>query len=153
DILQTEFGEIEAAILDYQNETLAAFVLAPSVCEGEISVVAPAPAGWAARVTATLAQKLPEPSVPTRIFLVEKFVMNPVSGKIDRECLPNLAQVLRNPAPHEIDAPRDPPAIGSGKGQEVAKLPVSNASPDCEQVLAICRAVFDTPLGLDDGFA
>ena len=25
--------------------------------------------------------------------------------------------------------------------------------PDCEQVLAICRAVFETPLGLDDGFA
>ena len=141
DILQTEFGEIEAAILDYQNETLAAFVLAPSVCEGEISVVAPAPAGWAARVTATLAQKLPEPSVPTRIFLVEKFVMNPVSGKIDRECLPNLAQVLRSPAPHAKDAPQDPPAIASGKGQEVAKLPASeDVSPECEQVLAICRA-------------
>ena len=52
DILQTEFGEIEAAVLDCQNETLVAFVVAPSVCEGAISVVASAPAKWAARVTA-----------------------------------------------------------------------------------------------------
>src|SRR3954466_6554542 len=96
DILQTHFTEIEAAVLDYQNEMLVAFVTAPAVCEGEISVVAPAPAKWAARVTATLAQKLPAPSVPTRIFLIEKFVMKPVSGKIDRECLPNLAHFLRS---------------------------------------------------------
>jgi Non-ribosomal peptide synthetase modules and related proteins len=41
DILQTQFREIEAAVLDYQNETLVAFVAAPSVCEGKISVVAP----------------------------------------------------------------------------------------------------------------
>src|SRR4249919_1203287 len=94
DILQTQFGEIEAAVLDYQNETLVAFVVAPSVCEGGISVVAPAPVEWAARVTATLAQKLPGPSVPTRIFLIEKFVMKPVSGKIDRERLPRLAHLL-----------------------------------------------------------
>ena len=26
-------------------------------------------------------------------------------------------------------------------------------SPECDEVLAICRAVFDMPLGLDDGFA
>ena len=95
DILQTQFSEIEAAVLDYQNETLVAFVAAPSVCKGKISVVAPAPAEWAARVTATLAKQLPAPSVPTRIFLVEKFVMNPVSGKIDRKCLPNLSHLLR----------------------------------------------------------
>ena len=25
--------------------------------------------------------------------------------------------------------------------------------PECEEVLSICRAVFETPLGLDDGFA
>src|SRR5712675_3747386 len=103
DILQTEFGEIEAAVLDYQNETLAAFVVAPSVCEGAISVIAPAPAKWAARVTATLAQNLPAPSVPTKIFLVEKFVMKPVSGKIDRECLPNLSHLLRNAEPKAED--------------------------------------------------
>ena len=93
DILQTQFSEIEAAVLDYQNEALVAFVAAPSICEGEISVVAPAPAQWAARVTATLAEQLPAPSVPTRIFLVEKFVMKPVSGKIDRKCLPSLSHL------------------------------------------------------------
>ena len=96
DILQTQFGEIEAAVLDYQNETLVAFVVAPSICEGGISAVAPAPVEWAAQVTAILAQKLPAPSVPTRIFLVEKFVMKPVSGKIDRGCLPDLAHLLKN---------------------------------------------------------
>ena len=153
DILQTEFGEIEAAVLDCQNETLVAFVVAPSVCEGAISVVAPAPAKWAARVTATLAQKLPAPSVPTRIFLVEKFVMKPVSGKIDRECLPNLAHFLRSAEPQAKYARQDPPANASDKGQEIAELPASEGtSPECEEVLAICRALFDTPLGLDDGF-
>ena len=84
DILQTQFSEIEAAVLDYQNESLVAFVAAPSICEGEISAVAPAPAAWAERVTSTLATQLPAPSVPSKIFLVEKFVMKPVSGKIDR---------------------------------------------------------------------
>ena len=153
DILQTEFGEIEAAVLDCQNETLVAFVVAPSVCEGAISVAAPAPAKWAARVTATLAQKLPAPSVPTRIFLVEKFVMKPVSGKIDRECLPNLAHFLRSAEPKAKYARQDPPANASDKGQEVAELPASEGtSPECEEVLAICRALFDAPLGLDDGF-
>ncbi len=84
DILQTQFGEIEAAVLDYQNEELVAFVTAPSISNADISVVAPAPAEWAARVTAILARQLPAPSVPSRIFLAEKFVMKPVSGKIDR---------------------------------------------------------------------
>ena len=95
DILQTQFSEIEAAVLDYQNESLVAFVAAPSLCEGGISSVAPAPAAWAERVTSTLATQLPAPSVPSKIFLVEKFVMKPVSGKIDRTCLPNLAHLLK----------------------------------------------------------
>ncbi len=150
DILQAQFGEIEAAVLDYQNETLVAFVVAPSVVEGGISAVASAPVEWAARVTATLAQKLPAPSVPTRIFLVEKFVMKPVSGKIDRERLPRLAPLLRSAGPHAKNGPQDPP----DNGQEVARLPASEGtSPECEEVLAICRAVFDMPIGLDDGFA
>ena len=68
DILQTQFSEIEAAVLDYQNEALVAFVMAPSIFAGEISVVAPAPAEWTARVTATLAKQLPAPSVPTQNF-------------------------------------------------------------------------------------
>ena len=127
DILQTQFGEIEAAVLDYQNETLVAFVVAPSVCEGGISVVAPAPAEWAARVTATLAQKLPAPSVPTRIFLVEKFVMKPVSGKIDRGCLPNLAHLLRSAEPRAKDAPQDPPANAPDNGKRWPSCPLPRA--------------------------
>ena len=43
DILQTQFGEIEAAVLDYQNEELVAFVSAPSISKIRSPVVAPAP--------------------------------------------------------------------------------------------------------------
>ena len=153
DILQTRFSEIEAAVLDYQNEALVAFVVAPSVCEGEISVVAPAPATWAARVTATLANQLPPPSVPTRIFLVEKFVMKSVSGKIDRTCLPNLSHLLRNAEAAE-HIQRDTPSSAVETGEGDARPPDADAGmdPGCEEVLAICRAVFETQLGLDDGF-
>ena len=155
DILQTQFSEIEAAVLDYQSEALVAFVAAPSVRDGDISVVAPAPAEWAARVTATLTKQLPAPSVPTRIFLVEKFVMNPVSGKIDRKCLPNLSHLLRNAEPEAEDTHRDTPAGARDLGEGEVTPPDADADmdPECEEVLAICRAVFETPLGLDDGFA
>jgi acyl-coenzyme A synthetase/AMP-(fatty) acid ligase len=96
DILQTQFSEIEAAVPDYQNEALVAFVTAPSVCSTEIKGVAPAPPKWAARVTAALAEQLPAPSVPTRIFFVDSFVMKPISGKIDRTCLPNTSHLLKS---------------------------------------------------------
>jgi non-ribosomal peptide synthetase-like protein len=144
DILQTQFGEIEAAVLDYQNEEPVAFVAAPSVAEGDISVVAPAPAEWAARVTESLARQLPAPSVPTRIFLVQEFVMKPMSGKIDRGRLPNLSHLLTNAEPAAEDAE-------AGK----ARPPDTDAGvePGCEEVLAICRDVFETSLGWDDGFA
>ncbi|MGC2156122.1 MAG: phosphopantetheine-binding protein, partial [Pseudolabrys sp.] len=155
DILQTQFSEIEAAVLDYQNETLVAFVAAPSVCEGKISVVAPAPAEWAARVRATLAKQLPAPSVPTRIFLVEKFVMKPVSGKIDRKCLPNLSHLQRNAEPEAEDVRWDTPGSARDTREGDVTVPAAEAGmdPECEEVLSICRAVFETPLGLDDGFA
>ncbi|MGC1925103.1 MAG: phosphopantetheine-binding protein, partial [Pseudolabrys sp.] len=155
DILQTRFSEIEAAVLDYQNETLVAFVAAPSVCEGKISVVAPAPAEWAARVTATLAKQRPAPSVPTRIFLVEKFVMKPVSGKIDRKCLPNLSHLQRNAEPEAEDVRWDTPGSARDTREGDVTVPAAEAGmdPECEEVLSICRAVFETPLGLDDGFA
>jgi non-ribosomal peptide synthetase-like protein len=157
DILQSQFSEIESAVLDYQNEALVAFVAAPSVCEGEISVVAPAPAEWAARVTETLAKQLPAPSVPTRLFIVEEFVRKPVSGKIDRKRLPDLSLLLRNAEPEAEDARKDNPASGRHTGEEEveAKPPDAGAGmdPECEEVLAICRAVFERPLGLDDGFA
>jgi non-ribosomal peptide synthetase-like protein len=154
DILQTQFSEIEAAVLDYQNEALVAFVAAPSVCEGETSVVAQAPAWWAARVTATLAKQLPEPSVPTRILLVEKFVMNPVSGKIDRKSLPNLSHLLRSAEPKAEDARRETLVSARDTGKRKVNPPDADTGkdPEGEEVLAICRAVFEAPLGLDDGF-
>jgi non-ribosomal peptide synthetase-like protein len=154
DILQTQFDEIEAAVLDYQNETLVAFVAAPSVREGDISPVAPAPTDWAAGVKAALAEQLPPPSIPTRIFLVEKFVMKPVSGKIDRTCLPNLSHLLRTAEPEAGDPGRDTAAIARSRGKtDVGPFDVeAGMAPECEEVLAICRSIFETPLGLDDGF-
>ncbi len=144
DILQTQFIEIEAAVLDYQKHELVAFVSVPSISKGDLSIVAPAPAEWTARVTAILARQLPEPSVPTRIFLVENFVMKPMSGKIDRERLPNLSHLLTSAKPETEDQQR---------GQ--VKPPDADAGvvPYCEEVLAICRAVFETSLGWDDVFA
>ena len=142
DILQTQFSEIEAAVLDYQNEALVAFVAAPSICEGKISVVAPAPAEWAARVTATLAKQLPAPSVPTRIFLVEKFVMKPVSGKIDRKCLPNLSHLLRDAEPEAEDIRCDTPASARDTRARRRSTPPdaeAGMDPECEEVLAICQ--------------
>ena len=152
DILQTQFSEIEAAVLDYQNETLVAFVAAPTVYEGQMSEVAPAPAEWARRVTATLAKQLPAPSVPTTIFLVEEFVMNPVSGKIDRNRLPKLSHLIRNREAEAECTGRDIRA--SARDKREVTLPDADAGmdPHCEEVLAICRAVFETQLGLDDGF-
>jgi len=47
DILQTEFGEIEPLFWITRTRRSVAFVVAPSVCEGAISVFAPAPAKWA----------------------------------------------------------------------------------------------------------
>jgi len=141
DMLQTQFAEIEAAVLDYQNEELVAFVSAPSISGKNISVVVPAPAEWAARTTATLARQLPEPSVPSRIFLVEKFVMKPVSQKIDRACLPGLPQLLPDAEPTVI--------------AEKAMSPDTDVAmePEHEEVLNICRDVFDAPLKWDDVFA
>jgi len=155
DILQTQFGEIEAAVLDYQNEELVAFVSAPSIANADISVVAPAPAEWSARVTAILSRQLPEPSVPTRIFLVEMFAMKPVSGKIDRGCLPSLSHLLTNAKPEaEGTMSRSPTGTQDTEAGE-ARPPDTDGgvSPGSEEVLAICRAVFETSLDWDDVFA
>ena len=155
DILQTQFPEIEAAVLDYQNQELVAFVTAPSVSQGDTPMVAPAPVAWASRVTATLARQLPEPSVPTRIFLVDKFVMKPVSGKIDRERLPDLSRLLKDAGTQAEGASPDVPAIvpDTEAGKAAKAGPDASLEPGHEEVLAICREVFKTPLGWDDVFA
>lgn len=154
DILQDQFGEIETAVLDYQNRELVAFVAAPTLAEDTLPAVAPAPAEWAARVTATLAQQLPPPSVPTRFFLVGEFALKPVSGKIDRERLPRLSRLPagthaqgRDPAPDSPPQPSDH-GMREARPDEIAAGP----EPDHQEVLALCRAVLGTPLGWDDAF-
>ncbi len=141
DILQAQFAEIESAVLDYQNEELVAFITAPSISRAGNPAIAPAPAEWAAQATATLARQLPEPSVPTRIFLVDKFVMKPVSGKIDRQRLPDLSGLQAN--------------IKAEVGDQETTIADTDAGeePGSEEVLTICREVFETPLGWDDEFA
>jgi len=141
DILQTRFEEIESAVLDYQNEELVAFITAPSISEVDIPMVTPAPAEWTARTIATLSRRLPEPSIPSRIFLVDKFVMKAVSGKIDRGCLPDLSGLMTS-IPPELAGTQSLPT-GADAGGE----------PGSEEVLSICRAVFETPLEWDDVFA
>ena len=153
DILQAQFGEIEAAVLDYQNRELVAFVLAPSVCDGEIEEARPAPAEWAVRTTKKLARQLPSYSVPTRIFLVKKFVLQPVSGKIDRDRLPRLSQ-LRTIAASTADDTTDHPPAGSPTAEAPDETPGIDQGlvPDSEEVLAICRSVFNMPLRWNDVF-
>ena len=154
-ILETQFGEIEAAIVANQNDSLVAFVAAPSVRDGTGSEVVPAPAPWAARVTDILSGQLPPPSVPTRIFLVQNFVTNPISGKIDRKRPPDLSHLLRNATPQAEVALGDARtgAESAGQGKATPEHPAESVDADCEEVLAICKAVFETPLGPDDGFA
>jgi len=98
DLLEQQFSEIEAAVLDYQNQELVAFVAAPTLWEGKNKAFAPAPTEWAARVTESLAKRFTAASVPTRMFLVEKFVLNSVSGKIDRKCLHSLSPLRSSAA-------------------------------------------------------
>ncbi len=154
DILQTQFDEIEAAVLDYQKQELVAFVIAPSVSQSDISGVAPAPVEWAARATANLARQLPEPSIPTRFFLVEKFVMNPMSGKIDRARLPNLPNLLTNAGGQAEDIFGDSlhGSPDTEKGETTPTDPDAGMEPGSDEVLRICRAVFETALGWDDVF-
>ena len=155
DVLQTQFGEIEAAVVDARDDALVAFVVAPSIRKGGAPGVAPAPAPWVARVTATLARQLPAPSVPAQIFLVDGFVLHPVSGKIDRRRLPGLPRPPGEAGPAAAGAGTESPAGepdpegGPGKLRDAE----GGLAPACEEALMICRAVFPGPLGLDDGFA
>lgn len=146
DVLQTEFREIEAAVVDYQNETLVAFIAAPSIHPGTGSDAVPAPLDWAARATAVLAQRLPEPAVPSSFYLVETFVMSPVSGKIDRKRLPNLSTLKSNDADLSGSGPsletREPTPLRSD----------ADAPPEADGVLAICRDAFEAQIGWDDVF-
>jgi non-ribosomal peptide synthetase-like protein len=150
DILQSQFNEIEAAVLDYQNHELIAFVAAPSASQDDISEVAPAPAEWAAAITRSLAKQLPSPSVPSRIFLVERFVMKPRSGKIDRGSLPNLSHLLTN---GQLGAEDRRSGSQADEGEALPSDTDDRFEPGDEEVLMICRDIFGASLGWDDVFA
>lgn len=154
DILQTQFGEIEAAVLDYQNEELVAFVTAPSVVDGKITGAEQAPADWAASVTDVLAQQLPVTSVPSRFFIVPSFVMKPVSGKIDRKALPDLSEFAnRSEKMAEREPSGSPPAQSNivPLNANLADGPPGDETSAAD-VLEICRDVFEAPVGFDDTF-
>jgi len=147
DILQNQFVEIEAAVLDYQNDELIAFVHAASISGADDSSVAPAPLKWADDVITLLAQRLPAPSVPSRIFLVDKFVMKPVSGKIDREHLPSLSDLQDSSDDSSLTLPVDDIDDRSSAGK------IENGPHVSREVLEICREIFEIHLGWDDVFA
>ena len=81
--------------------------------------------------------------------------MKAVSGKIDRKCLPDLSDLLQGAEPEAEAVAGATPAATRGTVQRFANAPDADAgmTPECEEVLAICRAVLETPLGPDDGFA
>ena len=66
--------------------------------------------------------------------------MNPVSGKIDRGSLPDLSQ-LKSSA-----------MLETGADKTIAQKTDESLEAGSEEVLAICRNVFETPLGWDDAF-
>ena len=154
DMLQTQFEDVETAVLDYQNDELVAFVIAPSLCSEPGPGVVAAPAGWAAQIKGELAGQLPPASVPTRIFLVDELAMKPRSGKIDRQRLPDLTELPDAGDSRYFEGPGNvlfadreaksgiPEPVGPGAGVE----------PDSANVLTICRDVLKAPLGWDDSF-
>jgi non-ribosomal peptide synthetase-like protein len=153
DILQVQFPEIEAAVLDCQNQELVAFVAAPSLRAGAHAAVAPAPPAWVARVTESLARQLPAPSVPGRFFLVDEFVLNPVSGKIDRSRLPDLARLLANAGLRDAAGVAPKRAAAAEARTGAASDIESEVPPGSGEVLAICREVFgNAALDWDDVF-
>lgn len=155
DILQAQFGEIEAAVLDYQNEELVAFVSAPSLAGTQTTVATPAPVEWARQVLAVLAQQLPEPAIPSRIFLVDKFDMKPVSGKINRDTLPSLADLLAQVRDEksEVEGRLDAELSNAGEGKIDSAGSGTEPPPGCDEILAICSTVFEAPMQWDDVFA
>ena len=74
--------------------------------------------------------------------------MKPVSGKIDRKCLPDLSLLLRN---DDLETP--PRAQDAKRGEATRTDADAGLEQDAEEVLTICRSVFETPIGWDDGFA
>jgi non-ribosomal peptide synthetase-like protein len=77
--------------------------------------------------------------------------MKPVSGKIDRDHLPNLTTLLSDIGPpgsgHAPIGALGEEDSGSASGID------SDLEPGSAEVLEICRVVLESPLGWDDAFA
>src|SRR5262249_54425345 len=68
--------------------------------------------------------------------------------------LPNLVHLLGSAKSSVMEAGKHISANSRNAGVRQVELSASviDATPECEEVLAICRHVFEAPLGLDDRF-
>lgn len=148
DVLQQQVPEIETAVLDYQNEELVAFILAPALGPDGSREVAQLDPEAALRITELLSRQLPEPSVPGRFFLVRGFVLNPRSGKIERSMLPRITgQALEAAETAGSDTAVTAPTVTHRKNGEDTHV------PEDDEALSICRSLIGPSLGWDDAFA
>ena len=67
--------------------------------------------------------------------------------------MPDLSHLPRSGEPEAEDTRSDTPASVRDEGGVKVLDADAGMDRECEEVLAICRAIFETPLGLDDGFA
>ena len=113
-----------------------------------LSPTTSAPPDWARTVTNRLARQLPEPSVPSRFFLVKDFVLNQRSGKIDRTRLPKLSDL-----PTDADAKLDGRRESTQTVAEEGFFAKPRTDADDDSALVICRELFGPSIGWDDCFA
>ena len=136
--LQDFIEEIDTAVVDYRNDELIAFIIAPAQLpsNSKSHLPMPAPENWVRSIQIKLGQQFPDHAVPSRFFLVSEFVLKPLSGKIDRQQLPVLPRYkgpVNTPGtPHQNDAEIE--------------------STQNEGVLNICREILGSTLGWDDDF-
>lgn len=152
DLLHARCAEIESAVVDYQGEELVAFVVAPTIAAGHLPAerdVAVAPEHWAVEVLRLLAGELPEPSVPSRLFLVRSFTLKPLSGKIDRGVLPRVEAI--DGAMTAGQPRRDDDTESSADRAGLPQAPEPDGIHD-ETARAICRSVLGPHLGWHDRF-
>lgn len=138
--LQDTVTAIETAVVDFRHDELIAFVLAPSlqgvptIAPGEVIA---APPDWTRQIKAQLATVFPEHSIPSRFFLVSSFKLKPLSGKIDRGRLPDIAGNSADAQPAQGQSAVEDPPLDNPKQQEI---------------LSLCQSVLGDRLTLDDDF-
>ena len=136
--LQDQIEEIESAVVTYRDDELIAHVIAPgrATFTPSDAPVQAAATDWTQTLQFQLRQHFPEYAVPARFFLMREFPLKPLSGKIDREQLPEP------PKP-----PASPTATPSAATAQMDDTDGADAA-----VLAICRRVLGDHLQWDDDF-